>query len=84
MSLRTIPMASCTLLLFGVLAACNQDQDKATPVGQQPQGHSTAQEYPSTRNMEQSNPSVGGNNSATNKQAPPAANQQPPAGSASR
>ena len=84
MSLHTISTALCTVLMFGLLAACNRDQDQTTPVGQKPQGQSTAQEYPSTRNMEQPNPAVGGNNSATNQQAPPAANQQPPSGSGSR
>ena len=84
MALRTMPVSICLILMVGFLSACNRDQDKTTPVGQQPQGQSTAQDYPSTRNMEQSNPAVGGNNSATNQQAPPAANQQPPAGAGSR
>jgi hypothetical protein len=84
MSLRTMPVLICSMLMVGLLSACNRDQDKTTPVGQQPQGQSTAQDYPSARNMEQSNPAVGGNNSATNQQAPPAAKQQPPAGSGSR
>lgn len=83
MSLR-ISMAVFPILMLSLLSACNRDQDKTTPVGQKSEAQSTAQDYPSTRNMEQSNPAVGGNNSATNKQAPPAANQQPPAGSASR
>ena len=83
MSLRTLSMAICTLVMAGLLSACNRDQDQTTPVGQQPQGTSTAQDYPSTRNMEQPNPAVGGNNSATNQQAPPTANQRPPAGSGS-
>ena len=84
MSLRSLSVAVCPILMVGLLSACNRDQDKTTPVGQQSQGQSTAQDYPSARNMERSNPAVGGNNSATSKQAPPAANQQPPAGSASR
>lgn len=84
MSLYTTSVAICTLLMVGMLSGCNRDQDKTTPVGQQPQGTSTAQDYPSTRNMEQPNPAVGGNNSATNQQAPPAANQRPASGSASR
>ena len=83
-SLHNMPGSICIVLILGLLSACNRDQDKTTPVGQQPQGQSTAQDYPSTRNMEQSNPAVGGNNSATNQQAPPAANQQPPAGAGSR
>lgn len=78
---HTIPATVLVVLLLGVLSGCNRDQDQTTPVGQKPQGQSTAQDYPSTRNMEQPDPSVGGNNSATNQQAPPAANQQPPAGS---
>jgi hypothetical protein len=78
---HTIPAIVLVVLLLGVLSSCNRDQDQTTPVGQKPQGQSTAQDYPSTRNMEQSDPSVGGNNSATTQQAPPAANQQPPAGS---
>jgi hypothetical protein len=77
-------VAMSIALMIAALSACNRDQDQTTPVGQQPQGHSTAQEYPSTRNMEKPNPAVGGNNSATNQQAPPGGNQQPPAGSASR
>jgi hypothetical protein len=72
-----------TVMMLSVVSACNRDQDKTSPVGQQ-QGQSTAQDYPSTRNMEQPNPAVGGNNSATNKQAPPGANQQPPGAPATR
>ena len=85
MTLRArFSLALSAMVILGVLSACNRDQDKTTPVGQQPQGQSTAQDYPSTRNAEQPNPSIGGNNSATNNQAPPAANQQPPVGSSSR
>lgn len=64
------------------MSACNRDQDQTTPVGQQ-QGQGTAQDYPSTRNMEQPNPSIGGTNSATNKPAP-SGNQEPKAGSTTR
>jgi hypothetical protein len=84
MSLFTTSVAICTLLMVGLLSGCNRDQDKTTPVGQQPQGTSTAQDYPSTRNMEQPNPAVGGNNSATNQQAPPTANQRAASESSSR
>jgi hypothetical protein len=80
---HTIPATVFVVLLLGVLSGCNRDQDQTTPVGQKPEGRSTAQDFPSTRNMEQPDPSVGGNNSATNQQAPPTANQQPPAGSPS-
>ncbi len=80
---RTIPAVISATLLVSALSACNRDQDQTTPVGQQPQGQSTAQDFPSTRNMEQPDPAVGGNNSAINKQPPPSANQDPPAGSSS-
>jgi hypothetical protein len=80
---RIIPATVSALFFVAVLSACNRDQDQTTPVGQKPEGQSTAQDFPSTRNMEQPDPSVGGNNSATNQQAPPTANQQPPAGSSS-
>lgn len=76
----TLTLVVALSLTLSVLSACNRDQDQTTPVGQE-QGRGTAQDYPSTRNMEQPNPAVGGDNSATNKQAPPTANQQPPSGS---
>ena len=68
---RTVPATLCALMLLSVLSGCNRDQDQTTPVGQKPEGRSTAQDYPSTRNMEQPDPAVGGNNSATTNQAPP-------------
>ena len=72
---RTIPATVSALLLLSVLSGCNRDQDQTTPVGQKPQGQSTAQDYPSTRNMEQPDPAAGGHNSATNKQASPSGSQ---------
>lgn len=74
---RTIPATATALLLLSVLSGCNRDQDQTTPVGQKPQGQSTAQDYPSTRNMEQPDPAVGGNNNATSKQASPSGSQEP-------
>ncbi|HSA63585.1 MAG TPA: hypothetical protein VLE25_02750 [Nitrospira sp.] len=68
---RTVPATLYALMLLSVLSGCNRDQDQTTPVGQKPEGQSTAQDYPSTRNMEQPDPAVGGNNSATTNQAPP-------------
>jgi hypothetical protein len=81
---HTIPATVSAVLLFGVLSGCNRDQDQTTPVGQKPQSQTTAQDFPSTRNMEQPDPSVGGNNSAATQQAPPSEDQRPPAGSPSR
>jgi nitrous oxide reductase accessory protein NosL len=80
---RTILATVSAVLLLSVLAACNRDQDQTTPVGQKPEGRSTAQEYPSTRNMENPDPAVGGTNSATTNQAPPSGSQEPPGASPS-
>jgi hypothetical protein len=82
MSQTSVITAVGAVILLSLLSACNRNQDQTTPVGQQEQGRSTAQEYPSTRNMEQSNPAVGGNNSATNKPAP--SGSQESAGSTTR
>ena len=62
-------------MVLSLVSACSRNQDQTTPVGQQ-QGQGSAQDYPSTRNMEQPNPAIGGTNSATNKPAP-SGNQEP-------
>lgn len=77
MSRGTILSAMGIIMMLSLVSSCNRDQDNKTPVGQQQGGSSTAQEYPSTRNAEQPNPAVGGNNSATNNQAPPGAKESP-------
>ncbi|HEU4501924.1 MAG TPA: hypothetical protein VFR82_09750, partial [Nitrospira sp.] len=82
MTRRTIITAAGAFMVLSLVSACNRDQDQTTPVGQQ-QGQGSAQDYPSTRNMEQPNPAIGGTNSATNKPAP-SGNQEPKAGSATR
>ncbi len=82
MTRTTMITAAGAAMVLSLLSACNRDQDQRTPVGQQ-HGQSTAQDYPSTRNMEQPNPAVGGSNSATNKPAP-SGNQEPSAGSTTR
>ncbi len=76
--------AAAIFIVLSVLSGCNRDHDQTTPVGQQQGQNSTAEDYPPTRNSEQSNPAVGGNNSATNHQAPPTAAKEPAAGSATR
>jgi hypothetical protein len=68
MTRTTIITAAGAFMVLSFISACNRDQDQATPVGQQ-QGQGSAQDYPSTRNMEQPNPAIGGTNSATNKPA---------------
>jgi hypothetical protein len=78
----TMIIAAGALMVLSLMPACNRDQDRTTPVGQQ-QGHGSAQDYPSTRNMEQPNPAIGGTNSAASKPAP-SGNQEPQAGSTTR
>jgi hypothetical protein len=82
MTRTTTITAAGAFMVLSFISACNRDQDQATPVGQQ-QGQGSAQDYPSTRNMEQPNPAIGGTNSATNKPAP-SGNQEPQAGSTTR
>ena len=83
MTRTTIITAAGAFMVLSFTSACNRDQDQTTPVGQQ-QGQGSAQDYPSTRNMEQPNPAIGGtNSSATNKPAP-SGNQEPQAGSTTR
>jgi hypothetical protein len=84
MSRSTILSATGIFIMLSLLSGCNRDHDQTTPVGQQQGQNSTAKDYPSTRNSEQPNPAVGGNNSATNQQAPPTAAKEPPAGSGTR
>ena len=82
MTRTTIITAAGAFMVLSLMSACNRDQDQTTPAGQQ-QGQGSAQDYPSTRNMEQPNPAIGGTNSATNKPAP-SGNQEPQAGSTTR
>ena len=79
----TIFTAAGVFIILGLVSACNRDQDQTTPVGQQQGQAGKAQDYPTTRNMEQPNPAIGGNNSATNKPAP-SGNREPNAGSTTR
>lgn len=49
------------------IAACERNQEQLTPAAKTEEGRQRAQEYPSTRNTENPDPSVGGTNSASNK-----------------
>jgi hypothetical protein len=82
MTRTTIIITAGAFMVLSLVSACNRDQDQTTPVGQQ-QGKGSAQDYPSTRNMEKPNPAIGGTNSATNKPAP-SGNQEPQSGSTTR
>ena len=79
----TIFTAASAFVVLTLVSGCNRDQDQTTPVGQQQGQGKSAEDYPSARNMEQPNPGIGGNNSATNKPAP-SGNPDPNAGSTRR
>ena len=83
MTHTTLITAAGAFMVLSLVSACNRDQDQTTPVGQQQGQGGSAQDYPSTRNMEKPDPAIGGTNSATNKPAP-SGNQEPQAGSTTR
>ena len=64
-----------TRLLLSVLAlcfacglsACQRNQEQLTPAAKTEEGRKSAQEYPSTRNTENPDPSIGGSNRASNR-----------------
>lgn len=57
------------------VAACERQQDRMTPAAKTEAGKETARDYPSTRNAEQPDPSIGGTNSATSRpDTPPTVN----------
>jgi len=58
------------LSLIGLLSACERNQDQMTPSATKESGNQKAQEYPSARNSENPDPSIGGMNSATSRQTP--------------
>lgn len=49
------------------LTACQRNQEQLTPAAQTEEGRKSAQEYPSTRNAENPDPSIGGSNRASNR-----------------
>ncbi len=49
------------------VAACDRNQDQLTPAAQTEEGTKKAEEFPSTRNMENPDPSIGGTNSASTR-----------------
>ena len=61
-SLLTILTLSFT---FG-LTACQRNQEQLTPAAKTEEGRKRAQEFPSTRNTENPDPSIGGTNRASN------------------
>jgi hypothetical protein len=86
MTHRQMIMTIFSLALLPLFTACERNQDQMTPAAKQEQGNQKAQEYPSARNAENPDPSIGGTNSATSrKDAPvPATTPTPPTGTAGR
>ena len=86
MTYRQLMMTIFALALMPLFGACERTQDQMTPAAKQEQGTQKAQEYPSARNAENPDPSIGGSNSATSrKDAPvPATTPTPPSGTAGR
>jgi len=58
----------CFLSLLA-LSGCDRHQDQLTPAAQTEEGRQKAQDYPSTRNTENPDPSTGGMNRATSESA---------------
>jgi len=58
------------LFCMALLSACERHQDNLTPAAKTEAGREKAQDYPSTRNTENPDPSIGGTNSATTRQEP--------------
>ncbi len=55
------------LSLTSGLTACQRNQEQLTPAAKTEEGRKNAQEYPSTRNTENPDPSIGGTNRASNR-----------------
>jgi hypothetical protein len=63
-------MSIVALSLMPFLGACERTQDQMTPAATKQEGNQKAEQYPSTRNSENPDPSIGGMNSATSRQDP--------------
>jgi len=68
MNNRQLMITMCALSLASLLYGCERNQDQLTPAAKTEAGKEKAQDYPSTRNSENPDPSVGGTNSATSRQ----------------
>jgi len=72
MHYQSLIMTIVAFSLTPLLGACERTQDQMTPTATKQEGNQKAQEYPSTRNSEKPDPSIGGMNSATSRQDPTA------------
>lgn len=68
MKQRSTFITLIALLIVPFVSACERNQDQLTPAAKTEAGREKAQEYPSTRNTENPDPSIGGMNSATSRQ----------------
>jgi hypothetical protein len=59
------------LSLLPVLAGCERNQEQMTPAAKTESGREKAQDYPSARNTENPDPSIGGTNSAATQKGSP-------------
>ena len=70
MNYRTLIMTIAAFSLTPFFGGCERTQDQMTPAPTKQEGNQKAQEYPSARNSENPDPSIGGTNSATSRQDP--------------
>jgi hypothetical protein len=67
MIMKRFLLTILTLCFACGLTACQRNQEQLTPAAKTEEGRKSAQEYPSTRNTENPDPSIGGSNSASNR-----------------
>jgi hypothetical protein len=77
---RSIAALLLLLAVAPLVTACQRQHDRMTPAGQSEAGRQRAQDYPSTRNSERPDPSIGGTNSATSRQDTPRTTAENPTG----
>ncbi len=57
------------LSVMSLTSGCDRHQDQLTPAANTQEGRERAQDYPSTRNTENPDPSIGGANRSTSESA---------------
>ena len=62
-----ILLTMLALICASGLTACQRNQEQLTPAAKTEQGRKSAQDFPSTRNTENPDPSIGGTNRASNR-----------------
>jgi hypothetical protein len=64
---QRVLMTVLTLTCASWVTACERNQEQLTPAAKTEEGRQKAEEYPSTRNTENPDPSIGGTNSASTR-----------------